>query len=68
MMVLTGSTVQNVFGNPGSVGSQSSNALGLAALAIMERRISADQNAAPTGYDNATPPDRQNPNLADLHY
>ena len=50
---------QNVFSNPGSVGSQSSNALGLAALAIMERRISADQNAAPTGYDNATPPDQQ---------
>ena len=49
----------NVFSNPASLSEANRNALGLAALAIMERRVSADQNAAPTGYDNATPPDQQ---------
>jgi hypothetical protein len=44
---------QGVFG-PGA-----SDASGLVALAILEKRVSADQRAAPAGYANATPQDQQ---------
>ena len=44
----------SAFNNPSSAG----NAAGLVALALLERRVNADQNAAPAGYDNATPADQ----------
>jgi hypothetical protein len=49
---------QNVFSNPSSLSTANRDALGLAALSIMERRISDDQNAAPVGYENATADDQ----------
>ena len=49
---------QNVFSNPASFSGSNGNALGLVALALLERRVNADQNAAPQGYDNATPADQ----------
>ncbi|MHC4837628.1 MAG: MopE-related protein [Planctomycetota bacterium] len=42
------------FGNPSTAG----DGAGLAALALLEKRRNADQNAAPVGYANATPEDR----------
>ena len=47
-----------VFSNPGRLGGEDQNALGLAALSLLERRVSADHNAAPSGYENATPEDQ----------
>ena len=47
-----------LYDNPGGQSGDNNTALGLAALALMERRVSADQNAAPTGYENATPADQ----------
>ena len=44
----------SAFDNPSSAG----NAAGLVALALLERRVNADQNAETTGYDNATPADQ----------
>ncbi len=50
---------QNVFSNPAGLSGGYQNAIGLAALAMLERRVSADQNASPSGYENATPADQQ---------
>ncbi len=47
-----------VFNNPAGLSGPDRNALGLAALSIMERRVSADQNAASAGYGNATAEDQ----------
>jgi len=46
--------VNGGFNNPSAAGDSA----GLTALALLEKRASADQNAAPTGYQNATPADR----------
>src|SRR5687767_7551481 len=45
---------QGHFANPSAGG----DAAGLVALALLEKRVSADQNAAPSGYANATPRDQ----------
>jgi hypothetical protein len=44
----------NAFANPSSAG----NAAGLAALALLEKRVSADINDAPQGYANASAADK----------
>ena len=47
-----------LFTTPERVFGDNNYALGLAALALMERRVSADQNASPQGYENASPADQ----------
>ena len=44
---------QGVYSTPNTTSSETKRGIGLAALALMERRVSADQNAAPVGYQNA---------------
>ncbi len=46
---------RGVFANPSSAG----DGAGLAALALLEKRESADQDAEPQGYANASPADQQ---------
>ncbi len=48
-------TNSGAFNNPSAAG----DAAGLVALALLERRRSADQNADVAGYENARPEDRQ---------
>ena len=43
----------------GAFGGGAGDAAGLVALSILEKRVSADQRAEPTGYRNATPADQQ---------
>ena len=45
---------QGAYNNPSNAGE----ATGLAALALLEKRQSADQNAPPVGYSGATPDDQ----------
>ncbi|MBM4290885.1 MAG: hypothetical protein FJ138_05115 [Deltaproteobacteria bacterium] len=53
---------QGAFSNPQVVvnaGTNRGDALGLVALALLERRASADQNAPPMGYSNASAANQQ---------
>ena len=45
---------QNAYANPSNAGE----AAGLAALALLEKRLGVDQNAQPAGYSGSTPDDQ----------